>query len=160
MSCSHLAIDRIIVKKNCKKKKSNNNNKNLFPVLLPLVHASWKQAYLILTPLNPTFIQLNWGLYGYKLFLLFLLKNIDCRYSLEPPHWDSAHNLYFEQKYEIHVYQNFLSENFHVLVVKFSVYLNRHDFVMYKHLMYRDSFPGIYDGFQRFIYFFFLFVVA
>ena len=69
----------------------------------------------------------------------------------------STHNLYFEQKYEI--YQNFLSENFHDLVVKFSVYLNRHDFVMYKHLMYRDSFPGIYDGFQRFI-FYFLFVVV
>ena len=28
-------------------------------------------------------------------------------------------------------YQNFLSENFHVLVVKFSVYLNRQVFVMY-----------------------------
>ena len=71
----------------------------------------------------------------------------------------STHNLYFEQKYEI--YQNFLSENFHFLVVKFSVYmyLNRHDFIMYKHLMYRDSFPGIYDGFQR-LFFIFLFVVV
>ena len=27
-------------------------------------------------------------------------------------------------------YQNFLSENFHLLVVKFSVYLNRHVFLM------------------------------
>ena len=27
-------------------------------------------------------------------------------------------------------YQNFLYENFHFLVVKFSVYLNRHVFVM------------------------------
>ena len=27
-------------------------------------------------------------------------------------------------------YQNFLFKNFHVLVVKFSVYLNRHVFVM------------------------------
>ena len=34
----------------------------------------------------------------------------------------------FEQKYE--KYQNFLSENFHFLVVKLSVYLNRHIFVM------------------------------
>ena len=34
----------------------------------------------------------------------------------------------FEQKYE--KYQNFLSENFHFLVVKFSVYLNRRVFVM------------------------------
>ena len=40
----------------------------------------------------------------------------------------STHNLCFEQKYEN--YQNFLSENFHVLVVKFSVYLNRHGFAM------------------------------
>ena len=74
----------------------------------------------------------------------------------------STHNLYFEQKYEI--YLNFLSENFHFLVVKFSVYLNRHDFVIYKHLMYRDSFPGIYDGFLVFmgfwcLFFYFLFDV-
>ena len=40
----------------------------------------------------------------------------------------SAHNLCFEQKYE--KYQNFSSVNFHFLVVKFSVYLNRHVFVM------------------------------
>ena len=40
----------------------------------------------------------------------------------------STHNLCFEQKYE--KYQTFLSENFHFLVVKFSVYLNRHVFVM------------------------------
>ena len=41
----------------------------------------------------------------------------------------STHNLCFEQKYE--KYQNFLCENFHFLVLKFSVYLNRHVFVMY-----------------------------
>ena len=66
----------------------------------------------------------------------------------------STHNPYFEQKYEI--YQIFISENFHFLVVKFSVYLNRHDFVMYKHLMYRDSFPGIYNGFLMFIFYLFV----
>ena len=38
-----------------------------------------------LTLLNPTFILLNWGLQRYTLFFLFLLKNIDCGYSLEPP---------------------------------------------------------------------------
>ena len=41
----------------------------------------------------------------------------------------STYNLCFEQKYE--KYQNCLSENFHFLVVKFSVYLNRHVFIMY-----------------------------
>ena len=35
----------------------------------------------------------------------------------------STHHLCFEQKYE--KYQKFLSENFHSLVGKFSVYLNR-----------------------------------
>ena len=40
----------------------------------------------------------------------------------------STHNLCFEQKYE--KYQIFLSEIFPFLEVKFSVYLNRHVFVM------------------------------
>ena len=40
----------------------------------------------------------------------------------------SIHNLCFEQKYE--KYQRFLSENFHFLVVKFSVYLDRLVFEM------------------------------
>ena len=40
----------------------------------------------------------------------------------------STHNLCSEQKYE--KYQNFSSENFHFLVIKFSVYLNRRVFVM------------------------------
>ena len=40
----------------------------------------------------------------------------------------STHNLCFEQKYE--KYPNFSSENFHFLVVKFSVCLNRRVFVM------------------------------
>ena len=40
----------------------------------------------------------------------------------------STHNLCFEQNYE--KYQNCLSENLHLLVVKFSVYLNRRVFVM------------------------------
>ena len=39
-----------------------------------------------------------------------------------------THNLCFKYKYE--KYQNFLSENFHFWVLKFSVYLNRHVFVM------------------------------
>ena len=40
----------------------------------------------------------------------------------------STHNLCFEQKYE--KYQNFLSEKFPFLGVKFSIYLNRRVFVM------------------------------
>ena len=40
----------------------------------------------------------------------------------------STHNLCYEQKYE--KYQFFLSENFLVLEVKFSIYLNRYVFEM------------------------------
>ena len=40
----------------------------------------------------------------------------------------STHNQCFEQKYE--KYQISLSENFQFLEVKFSIYLNRHVFVM------------------------------
>ena len=42
----------------------------------------------------------------------------------------STHNLCYEQKYE--KISEFLSENFQFLVVKFSIYLNRHVFVMWK----------------------------
>ena len=41
----------------------------------------------------------------------------------------STHNLCFEQKYEKNI-RIFLSENFHFMVVKFSIYLNRRVFVM------------------------------
>ena len=47
----------------------------------------------------------------------------------------STHNLCFEQKYE--KYQSFSSENFPFLEVKFSIYLNRHVFVMF--FMFRAS---------------------
>ena len=40
----------------------------------------------------------------------------------------STHNLCFEQEYE--KYQNFLCGDVPFLVVKFSIYLNRHVFVM------------------------------
>ena len=50
-------------------------------------------------------------------YIIFLLKNVDCGYSLEPPRRGGSneyHNLCFEQKYE--KYQ-FLSENFQLLVL-------------------------------------------
>ena len=52
-------------------------------------------------PLQPHFYIVNWGLQGYTLFVLFLLKNIDCGSSLEPPRRGvRTHNICFEQKYE------------------------------------------------------------
>ena len=73
-----------------------------FSLPLRCISSLRKHAYIVLTPLNPTFIQWNWGLQGYTSFFLFLLKNIDCGYSLEPPLavLTNNHNLCFEQKYE------------------------------------------------------------
>ena len=65
------------------------------------------------------------------LFFLFLLENVDCGYSLEPPRRGGSneyHILCFKQKYK--KYQSFLSENFQFLEVKFSIYLYSHVFVM------------------------------
>ena len=45
----------------------------------------------------------------------------------------SIHNICYEQKYE--KYQNFSSESFHFLVVKFSIYLNRRVFVLYTYMI-------------------------
>ena len=36
-------------------------------------------------PLKPHFYIVKLGFTGYTLFFLFLLKNVDCGYSLEPP---------------------------------------------------------------------------
>ena len=72
-------------------------------------------------PIRPHFYIVKLGLTGMYIIFLISTQNIDCGYSLEPP-------LCFGQKYE--KYQNFLSENFQFLVVKFSVYLNRHVFVL------------------------------
>ena len=44
-----------------------------------------ENIHIILTLLNPTFLNKNWGLQGYTLFFLFLLKTVDYGYSLEPP---------------------------------------------------------------------------
>ena len=47
--------------------------------------ASGKHVRAMNTPLNPTFLWKNWGMQGYTYFSYFLLQNIDCGYSLEPP---------------------------------------------------------------------------
>ena len=43
--------------------------------------SSWKHAYIILTPLNPTVLYIK--IEVYIIFLIFA-QNIDCGYSLEP----------------------------------------------------------------------------
>ena len=49
--------------------------------------ASRKHAYIMLTPLNPTFIHciVKLGFTGVYIIFLISAQNIDCEYSLEPP---------------------------------------------------------------------------
>ena len=83
-----------------------------------------------LTPVNPLLYNKT-GVYRGIHYSSYFAKIIDCGFSLEPPAvLTITHNLRFEQEYE--KYQNFLSENFPCLIVKFSEYLNRCVFVMKK----------------------------
>ena len=116
--------------------RTSPNHINLKTCAIPSIqstlskdHSSQKHTCIISTPLNPTFIY--WGLQGYTFFSLFLLKNIDCGYSLEPPQWGSS-NEYPQSMFwaEIWKISEIVSEYIQFLVVKFSVYLNRHVFVM------------------------------
>ena len=91
---------------------------------------SRKHAYIILTLLNPYYIvKLGW--LRYTVFFLFLLKNIDCGYSLEPPRRGGS-NEYPQSMFwaEIWKISDYLSENFQFLEVKFSIYLKKRVFVM------------------------------
>ena len=95
---------------------------------------------------KPHFYTVKLGFTGVYISFLFSAQNIDCGYSLEPsrrggsneypqsgvPTIWSTHNLCFEQKYD--KYHISFSENFHFLVVKVPIYLNRHVFVMVKNL--------------------------
>ena len=56
---------------------------NILILLTVAGHSSRKHVYIILTPLNPTFIYGKIGVYrGIHYFFLFLLKNIDCAHNL------------------------------------------------------------------------------
>ena len=68
----------------------------------------------------------------YTLFFLFLIKNIDCGYLLEPPRRGGSNecpqSIFWAEIWKI---SEFLSENLHFfLVAKFWVYLNRLVFIM------------------------------
>ena len=82
-------------------------------------------------PLNPTFYIVKLGLQGYTLFFLILLKNVDCGYSLEPPHRGGS-NEYLQSMFWAEIWKivEFLIWNFQFLEVKFSIYLIRRVFIM------------------------------
>ena len=77
-------------------------------------HIITKTRLYNIDPLEPHFYTVKLGFTGYTLFFLFLLKNIDCGYSLEPPRRGGS-NEYSQSIFwkEIWKISEFLSENFH-----------------------------------------------
>ena len=73
-------------------------------------------------PLKPHFYVVKLGFTG--VYIIFLISAQKHRLWVVV----RTHSLCFEQKYEI--YKSFLTENFQILEVKFSIYLNRRVFVM------------------------------
>ena len=82
-------------------------------------------------PLRPHFYIVKLGFTGIYIIFLIFAQNIDCGYSLEPP-LRGGSNKYPQSMFwaEIWKISDFLYENFLFLVVKFSICLNRHVFVM------------------------------
>ena len=68
---------------------------------IPTDRFSYYAALMLMINLQKDILLYNWGLQGYT-FSLFLLQNIDCGYSLEPPKNEAVltctHNQCFEQK--------------------------------------------------------------
>ena len=86
-------------------------------------------------PLKPHFYIVKLGFTGVYIIFLISAQNIDCGYSLEPPRRGGS-NEYPQSMFWSEIrkkYQNFFLKIFSLLVVKFSVYLNRHVFVMSAH---------------------------
>ena len=99
--------------------------------ILANLNAITKTRLYNFDPLKPHFYIVKLGFTGVYIIFLFLLKNINCGYSLEPPRRGSS-NEYPQSMFwaEIWKISEFLSENFQFLEVKFFIYLYRRVFVM------------------------------
>ena len=84
-------------------------------------------------PLKPHIYIVKLGFTGVYIIFLFLLKNIDLGYLLEPPRRGGSNeypkSMFWAEIWKISEF--FLSENFHFFEVKVSIYLNRRVFVMH-----------------------------
>ena len=82
-------------------------------------------------PLKPHFYIVKLGFTGVYIIFLISAKNIDHRYSLEPPRRGGSNEYPQYMFWSEMKISEILSENFQFLVVKFSVYLNRRVSVMF-----------------------------
>ena len=81
---------------------------------VPLMQHIMKTCLYNFDPLKPHFYAVKLGFTGVYIIFLFLLKNIDYGYSLEPPGRGGS-NEYLQSMFwaEIWKISEFLSENFH-----------------------------------------------
>ena len=103
--------------------------------------ASRKRRYNF-DPLKPHFYIVKLGFTEIYIIFLILLKT-DCGYSLEP-HRRCCSNEYPKSLFWAEIGKNiriFYLKIFIFLVVKFSVFLNRHFFVMWEQILYFKSCP-------------------
>ena len=86
---------------------------------------SGKHVHVKYTPIEPHFYIAKLGFVGVYLFFLFLLQNIDCGYSLEPPRRGGS-NVYPQSMFGAKIknkYQTFSAENFQFLKLKKSLFI-------------------------------------
>ena len=101
----------------------------LFDDSIKMIRYITKTCLYNLDPLKPHFHIVKLGFTGVYIIFVISAQNIDCGYSLEPPRRGGS-NEYPQSMFwaEIWNYQSFLPENFQVLEVKLSLYLNRRFF--------------------------------
>ena len=106
--------------------------KSIYTLPLQMLLSITKTCLYNFDPLKHHFYIAKLGFPGVYFIFLYLLKNIDCGYSLEPPRRGGS-NKYPQSMFwaEIWKISEFFIWKFSIfLVVKFSVYLNRRVFVM------------------------------
>ena len=94
--------------------------------------SSRKHVFLNSDPLVPHCYIVKLGFTGVYIIFLISAQNVDCGYSLEPPRRGGS-NEYPQSMFWAEIRKNirfFFSENFHFLLVKFSVHLYKRVFVM------------------------------
>ena len=138
MSVCYLYIKHCYTVKKKKKKKKKKKDVE-FTVLAGNSRApeDYLQEYITKTclykfdPLQHHFYIAKLVFTGVYIIFLILLMNIDCGYTLEPPRRGGS-NEYPQSMFwaEIWKISEFLSENFHFFLVKYSVHLNSPVFVM------------------------------
>ena len=92
--------------------------------VMQLHHENMSVLCTYISPFQPNFYKVKMGFTGVYLFHLFLIQNIDCGCSLEPPRCGSS-KVYPQSMFwpKILKTSNFFQWNFQLLLLKNSLYI-------------------------------------